>query len=107
MKSGNWDWEKSGPLRVAEVDKQLVSLDNRRLLAAQEALLEKVPIEKIDLDSEMPEGGTYRRNLEKKLNSRPPKRRDLPKVKLPPSGRSQKPQIVSSTSPCNNNLRKK
>nr|WP_315904163.1 hypothetical protein [Serratia fonticola] len=29
MKAGNWDWGRSGPLNVAEIDGQLVSLDNR------------------------------------------------------------------------------
>jgi hypothetical protein len=36
MSSGQWDWDRS-PLRVMEVDGQLVSYDNRRLDAARQA----------------------------------------------------------------------
>ncbi len=54
MSSNQWDWGKSGPLRVMEVDGQYVSYDNRRLLAAQLAGLEKVPIEIVDPHAIMP-----------------------------------------------------
>ncbi len=54
MKSGNWDWSKSGPLRVMEVDGQLVSYDNRRLMAAQNAGLKNVPIQRINPGDVMP-----------------------------------------------------
>ncbi len=96
MKENNWDWDRSGPLNVAEIDGQLVSLDNRRLLAAQEAGLESVPINKINLSDPLPKpatGGTYQSNLNKKLNSKP-KGSDVPRVKLEPTGTSNKPTIV-------------
>ncbi len=54
MKRGDWDWERSGPLRVMERDGQLVSYDNRRLRAAQEAGLRDVPIEIVNPDDLMP-----------------------------------------------------
>jgi RHS repeat-associated protein len=48
MVNDNWDWDRSGPLRVTERDGQLVSYDNRRLDAAREAGLTEVPIERLD-----------------------------------------------------------
>lgn len=57
MKSGNWDWSKSGPLRIMERDGKLVSYDNRRLMAAQQAGLESVPVEFVtptDMHPELP-----------------------------------------------------
>jgi len=53
MKEGKWNWERSGPLRVVEQDGQLVSYDNRRLLAAQRAGV-KVPIEVVNPAATMP-----------------------------------------------------
>lgn len=84
MRSGNWDWERSGPLRVAEVNGQLVSLDNRRLLAAQlSSNVESVPIERISLSDPLPPpatGGTFGSSV--------------PRVQLPPEGTPNKPLIV-------------
>ena len=54
MKAGKWDWGKSGPLRVMDVNGQLVSYDNRRLLAAQNANLASVPVEVVDPNAIMP-----------------------------------------------------
>jgi RHS repeat-associated protein len=52
MEADKWDWEKSGPLRVMEVDGQLVSYDNRRLDAARGAdNVEKVPVHRVDPDA--------------------------------------------------------
>jgi uncharacterized protein RhaS with RHS repeats len=48
MAGGRWSWERSGPLRVMEQNGELVSYDNRRLLAAREAGLRQVPIELVD-----------------------------------------------------------
>jgi len=45
MASGIWDWSRSGPLRVMKRDGQWVSYDNRRLMAAQNAGLESVPVQ--------------------------------------------------------------
>jgi uncharacterized protein RhaS with RHS repeats len=97
MKTSNWDWGRSGPLNVAEIDGQLVSLDNRRLYAAQMADLESVPINKVNLSDPLPKpatGGTYGSNLDKKLNSKP-KNTNVPRVQLPKTGTKNKPQIVS------------
>jgi RHS repeat-associated protein len=100
MKDGTWDWNRRpdthadpSALRVVEVDGQLVSLDNRRLLAAQNAGLKEVPIVKVGLDDDMPGGGKYRKNLSRKLNSAP-KGSGLPKIQLPPTGTSAKPTVV-------------
>jgi RHS repeat-associated protein len=93
MENGDWDWDRS-PLKVVTVDGTDVSLDNRRLLAAQLAGVDSVKIERVNLDDAMPGGGTYRGNLAKKLNSRPPHRRDLPKIQLPENGTKERPKIV-------------
>jgi RHS repeat-associated protein len=95
MNNKKWDWDRSGPLEVAEIDGQLVSLDNRRLYAAQTVGLESVPIRKVDLNASRPNGGTYGSNLNKKLNSKPKTRPDLPKVQLPKTGTPDKPKVVS------------
>ena len=96
MKNGDWDWNRSGPLNVAEIDGQLVSLDNRRLLAAQEANLDLVPINRVNLNDPLPypaTGGTYGSNLAKKLKSKP-KGSEVPKSDLKATGTSEKPKIV-------------
>jgi RHS repeat-associated protein len=93
MRDNKWEWSKS-PLEVAEIDGHRVSLDNRRLLAAQMAEVPQVPIRIVNLDDPRPDGGTYRSNLEKKLNSKPKKRPDLQKVDLRPHGSPDKPKIV-------------
>ena len=54
MRSGNWDWEKSGPIRVIKVGDDWVSYDNRRLFAAQKAGLDEIPIEVVDPSKLMP-----------------------------------------------------
>ena len=97
MKNNNWDWDRSGPLNVAEVNGQLVSLDNRRLFAAQEAGLDAVPIKKVNLNDPLPSpatGGTYGSNLKKKLAGSVPKGSDVPKKYLPPEGTPDKPTVV-------------
>lgn len=45
MANGAWDWSRSGPLRVMEREGGWVSYDNRRLLGAQQAGLDAVPVE--------------------------------------------------------------
>ncbi len=58
MKSGNWDWERSGPLRAMQTDGQLETYDNRRLKAAQTAkkagALSTVPVTIVDPEAPMP-----------------------------------------------------
>ncbi|MDJ1469675.1 RHS repeat-associated core domain-containing protein [Cytophagaceae bacterium DM2B3-1] len=100
MKDGTWDWNKfpdnhptPSALRVVEVNGELVSLDNRRLLAAQNAGLKEVPIIKVKAEDAMPGGGTYGKNLAKKLYSSPSK--EIPKVQLPPTGTKTKPIVCN------------
>jgi RHS repeat-associated protein len=101
MKKNEWDWNRfpedhpnSSALKVMEVDGQLVSLDNRRLLAAQNAELPKVPIVKVDPNAIKPGTNiTWKESLEKRLNSKP-KGTDLPKIQLPPTGTRNKPKVV-------------
>jgi hypothetical protein len=93
IKECKWDWSRS-PLEVVEVNGKLVSLNNRRLLAAQRAGVESVPIQKVNLAEPRPKGGTYGSNLKKKLFSRPLGRPDLPKIKLPDEGTPNQPEIV-------------
>lgn len=54
----------------------------------------EVPIIKVKPEDAMPGGGTYGKNLAKKLNSRPKNRPDLPKIKLPETGRRVKPTVI-------------
>jgi|GEM_PF-1960129 len=69
MKAGNWDWERSGPLRVMERDGNLVSYDNRRLMAAQQAGLDSVPVQFVKPTDIHPEiSGTWENAFLKRLN---------------------------------------
>jgi RHS repeat-associated protein len=54
MAEGNWDWSRSGPLRVMQRDSQWVSYDNRRLMAAQQAGLREVPVQVVQANEIMP-----------------------------------------------------
>ena len=54
MRAGEWDWNESGPIRVMEVDGQLVSYDNRRLMAAQNAELQNIPTQRVNPNDIMP-----------------------------------------------------
>ena len=97
---GGWDWSRRpddhanpSALRVVEVKGKLVSLDNRRLLAAQKAGLEKVPIIKVKLDDLIPNTNTpWCENLERKLFSKP-KHANVPKIQLPPEGTPKQPTV--------------
>jgi hypothetical protein len=93
MKAGLWDWSRS-PLEVAEIDGNLVSLDNRRLLAAQMANVKEVSIRIVKLDAPRPAGGTYGKNLAKKLFSRPEDYPEYDRIDLRPYGTFNQPQIV-------------
>jgi len=92
MKNKKFDWNKS-PLNVQLIDGQYVSGDNRRLLAAQEAgckcsIIIREPNEK------MPGGGTYGKNIQKKMNSKP-KGANVPAIDIRPKGSSKKPIIIN------------
>ncbi|EHF5571061.1 RHS repeat protein, partial [Salmonella enterica] len=64
MRNGGWDWDRS-PLRVIDIDGQLVSYDNRRLDAALEAGLDKVKIIRIDPNAPHPDSSTGKTWLQK------------------------------------------
>jgi hypothetical protein len=82
-------------LTVAEVDGQLVSFDNRRLLAAQNAELKQVGIQRVNLTDIKPGTTiTWQESLNRRLNSSP-KGSGLPKVQLPNEGTPEKPTVVS------------
>ena len=104
MQKNGWDVNRS-TLQVAKIvdadgKTHMVSLDNRRLLAAQNLNLDRVPITIVDLDAPRPGGGTYGSNLNKKLNSRPRHRNDLKRINVGPTGTPNKPEIVASRKPC-------
>jgi RHS repeat-associated protein len=48
MKNNNWDWNKSGPVRVMWQGDRYVTFDNRRVMAAREAGVKQIPIEVVD-----------------------------------------------------------
>lgn len=101
MRDGTWDWNRrsrSGTnvavLTVAEVDGQLVSFDNRRLLAAQNAGMKRVGIQKINLADIKPGTSiTWEESLRRRLNSSP-EHSGLPEVQLPSNGTSEKPKVA-------------
>jgi hypothetical protein len=69
MEANKWDWSRSGPLRVMDVDGQLVTYDNRRLRAAQQAGLPTVPVEVVDPDAIMPGSKkTWRQAFQRRRN---------------------------------------
>jgi hypothetical protein len=53
-----FDAAKYEPIRVMDVDGQLVSYDNRRLLSAQNAGLESLVVDVVDPDSPHPDSST-------------------------------------------------
>lgn len=48
MISGNWTWNESNTIRVMKRDGQWVSYDNRRLMAAQNAGIDSIPVKVVD-----------------------------------------------------------
>ncbi|MFE8646717.1 RHS repeat domain-containing protein, partial [Sphingomonas sp. NCPPB 2930] len=55
MESGNWDWNKSGPLRIMMMNGNPVSYDNRRLLAARMSKTKCVPVSEVSSEENFPE----------------------------------------------------
>ncbi|UFQ02376.1 RHS domain-containing protein [Pseudomonas fitomaticsae] len=91
MRNGSWDWQRSGPIRVMEVDGQLVSYDNRRLRAAQLAELEEIPIEIVLAEDIMPGS---KKTWEKAFNQRRNEKRNWVDGKpVPPTGLKDQPKI--------------
>jgi len=71
MKAGNWDWSKSGPIRIMQQDGKWVSYDNRRLMAAQQAGLKDIPYEVVDPKAIMPGSKkTWEQAFRKRFNDR-------------------------------------
>ncbi|MDC0711451.1 RHS domain-containing protein [Stigmatella sp. ncwal1] len=94
MSSNNWNWDRSGPLRVMDVDGQYVSYDNRRLLAAQVAGLKTVPVEVVKLNEVMPES---KKTWEKAFWQRRNDRRNIEAGGVVPrQGIKERPQIIRS-----------
>jgi hypothetical protein len=92
MKAGNWDWEKSGPIRVMFDDGKLVTYDNRRLMAAQNAGVKDIPYELVNPNDIMPGSKkTWAEAFEKRFN-------DSRNVKaggaVPRGGLKEQPQIA-------------
>ena len=91
MRNGSWDWQRSGPIRVMEVDGQLVSYDNRRLRAAQLAELKEIPIEIVLAEDIMPGS---KKTWEKAFNQRRNEKRNWVDGKpVPPTGLKDQPKI--------------
>jgi len=93
MEEGSqWDWNRSGPLRVMEVDGQLVSYDNRRLVAAQRAGLQSVPVEIVDPNDVIPVPGakkTWAKAFRNRMNHPLNRARGGP---IPPEGVREQPE---------------
>ncbi|RMI37049.1 hypothetical protein EBN88_19985 [Streptomyces triticirhizae] len=93
MRNGAWDWQRSGPLHVMEVDGQLVSYDNRRLNAAREAGLQQVPIQRVDPSAPHPDstsGRTWGQQFQRRFND--PRNRRAGGV-VPNTGLSEAPTV--------------
>ncbi|CAF3983775.1 unnamed protein product [Rotaria sp. Silwood1] len=94
MMTGQWIWDrqpdehqKSSALKVADINGQLVSFDNRRLLAAQELHLKHVPIVRVNLEDLRPTTSmTWQKSFEIRLKQ----------SKLPSQGTSEQPSLKYS-----------
>lgn len=58
MKAGEWDWARSGPLRVINQGGKMVSYDNRRLYAARFSKTKCVPIQEVNRGDPHPDSTT-------------------------------------------------
>ncbi len=92
MENGTWDWDRSGPLRVMDQNGQLVSYDNRRLMAAQKAGLDSVPIEKVNPNDIMPGSKkTWAKAFEQRMND---PRNIAEGGRVPEGGLKSQPKII-------------
>lgn len=91
MANGNWDWARSGPLRVMLQNGRWVSYDNRRLMAAQNAGLTSVPVEVVQPNSPGLRGMTWRENFAERFIDRRNLRNGGP---VPYGGLSSQPSIL-------------
>lgn len=91
MKTGKWMWNRhpdehpaSSALRVALINGHYVSFDNRRLYAAQDLCLKRIPVVQVNLDDVRPKTMmTWRKSFENRLKT----------SKLPAEGTSTQPQL--------------
>ncbi len=92
MSTGKWDWDRSGPLTVMERDGQLVSYDNRRLMAAQQAGLGQVPIQLVKPNDLRPSGTqTWEQSFRDRFKD---KRNGWAGGVVPNTGLKDKPSVV-------------
>jgi uncharacterized protein RhaS with RHS repeats len=95
MREGNWDWVRSGPLRVMEINGQHVSYDNRRLMAAQNAGLPSVPVEVVSPEARVPgKRQTWQQEFDKRRRDR---RNKIAGGVVPPEGLKEQPAVRGCT----------
>ncbi len=90
MANGNWNWSRSGPLRVMQQDGQWVSYDNRRLMAAQNAGVNSVPVQVVQPTAVGPNGMTWGDAFNARFNHPWNVQSGGP---VPPTGLSSQPTI--------------
>jgi len=94
MRKNGFDLSKGEPLNVMLVDGQLVSYDNRRLRAAQDANLTKVPVNIVDPDAVHPDSTTGKTWRQKFAERRNDKRNRRAGGVVPETGVKTKPTCV-------------
>jgi RHS repeat-associated protein len=94
MEKNGFDLSKGKPLNVMIVDGQMVSYDNRRLLAAQNANLDKVPINIVDPDAVHPDSTTGKTWRDKFAERRNDKRNKQNGGVVPEKGVKAQPRCV-------------
>ena len=92
MKESGFDLDKGKPLNVMDVDGQLVSYDNRRLLAAQNAGIDKIPVNIINPEAVHPDSSTGKTWSDKFKARRNDKRNKRNGGVVPNIGASSKPK---------------
>ncbi|WP_010582396.1 hypothetical protein [Schlesneria paludicola] len=92
MEARNWNWDKSGPIRVMLIGGKLVSYDNRRVFAARIAGLKKIPYEKVNPNDLFP--GSKRTWGEQFERRRMDVRNLVDGQPLPPTGTNANPKII-------------
>jgi hypothetical protein len=91
MTAGRWIWDRypdehqtPSALRIAFINGHFVSFDNRRLYAAQESRLKRIPVIQVNLDDIRPTTNmTWRKSFENRLKQ----------SKLPSEGTSTQPLL--------------
>ncbi|HEX5718823.1 MAG TPA: RHS repeat-associated core domain-containing protein, partial [Thermoanaerobaculia bacterium] len=99
MAAGEWNWSRSGPIRVMERDGQWVTYDNRRLMAAQNAQLPEIPVQVVQPGDLVP--GTTR-TWEEAFQARFSDSRNVDAgAVVPNKGLSAQPAIAEPKPPAN------